>query len=219
PLPATKSNTNGCRMKHYVNYGEGKDFENVGTIYWRCTTQGHNHYHASQVTNRLDESSLQPFYDLRALHDLSGRKYSSKGMATELQRTHVISSLIEKATQTVQAARAQYSAPAQQTTLTYSGAQPIVPLPRPKTPQHLMLATPKRSRPRTTLLSPPASSPLRIATPVDLGKRKAAELAVTPPPKKLKLFPCPSPILGDRRKPIDVDGFEGEVDSNEIEFV
>uniref|UniRef100_A0A0W0FEB0 Uncharacterized protein n=1 Tax=Moniliophthora roreri TaxID=221103 RepID=A0A0W0FEB0_MONRR len=164
PLPRTYLNQHGCCIKAYVNYGES-DFDNIGRIYSKCTTQSHLHHPIVYATDNLDAEAMKGFHHLWALYELSGWKYSSslEQCSTERQHLDVLTAFIKQAVALSQehAHQSPSSAP---TTLPAS-------------------------------LSTSSTSPVFTMSPVlgkrkwgsSDGKRKAKRMALQP-------FPCPSPL-------------------------
>ncbi|ESK91121.1 hypothetical protein Moror_9554 [Moniliophthora roreri MCA 2997] len=103
PLPRTHVNRNGCWLKAYVNYGES-DFENIGRVYTKCTTQSHKHHPIAYISATLSNEMMMKLYHLCALYKMSGWKYSSSltQFSTEGQHLAVLSRLLNEASKLCQ---------------------------------------------------------------------------------------------------------------------
>ncbi|KAK7016790.1 hypothetical protein VNI00_018799 [Paramarasmius palmivorus] len=98
PLPRTYLDDSGCRMKAFVNYGE-VNFSNIGRIYEKCVTTTHGHRHINHITEAVDDDSMKAFTRLRALYEISGKKYSSvpQEFSTEVERMDVLATFFNRA--------------------------------------------------------------------------------------------------------------------------
>ncbi|KAK7027905.1 hypothetical protein VNI00_015121 [Paramarasmius palmivorus] len=183
-MPSTYCNEQGCWMKPFVNYSEA-DFANIGRIYERCTTPTHSHIAITYITEPLGHEAMEVFIRLRALYELSGKRYSAApgDFSTEDQRFSVLATFLDEAR-----ALCDKHALDHLSDSVDGNSSPS--------------RTNRGSSPMTTT---PATSSRQPSFPSRGGKRyRPATGWRQVKRRRVEPFPCPSPLLSNRERSVEI---------------